>query len=235
MKTHFLQEHRTCNIQNCGKTFKTSNELDMHIIYKHNETRPFSCKFCEKRFKTKRNLLDHTRTHTNERPFSCSHPNCGKRFKQKSVLNDHMSIHIKIRKDNLFVNKGKHHFECPECKKSFKSGRLRRRHVLRMHGGNRKQFPCLVPHCPKVFITNVGLTLHRKSIHEGVFPFPCKICGRAFAQKEMLTRHIRIHTKEKPFSCYFCQQKFSGGGSIFSHIRIHTSKLNKPLKTDVSK
>lgn len=51
------------------------------------EWRPYSCRFCFKKFKRKDHLTDHERLHTGERPYHCQH--CGRGFAQKSNCKNH--------------------------------------------------------------------------------------------------------------------------------------------------
>lgn len=46
---------------------------------------------CLKEFKKKCNMLDHLRTHSGLKPFSCTH--CSMSFKQRAQLSKHMQVH----------------------------------------------------------------------------------------------------------------------------------------------
>ena len=54
---------------------------------KHSGEMPFSCSHCPKRFRSMRNLENHSRIHTGEKPFQCR--TCGRRFTTSSGLCQH--------------------------------------------------------------------------------------------------------------------------------------------------
>ena len=51
----------------------------------------FKCQKCEKVFKSRPSLKQHSIVHTNVRPFECQE--CGKRFSTKGILNNHRGVH----------------------------------------------------------------------------------------------------------------------------------------------
>lgn len=61
----------------CGRSFKKTDHLNVHIAYKHSEKK-IKCEICNKKFARKYDLAYHTRVHTGERPFTCEL--CGKSF-----------------------------------------------------------------------------------------------------------------------------------------------------------
>lgn len=44
-------------------------------------------------------------------------------------------------------------------------------------------------------------------------PYICMLCGHAFAQKNNLNMHMRIHSGEKPYQCHMCGKTFRTQGN----------------------
>ncbi|GFR17059.1 hypothetical protein TNCT_575431 [Trichonephila clavata] len=95
---------------------------------------------------------------------------------------------------------------------------------------NRKIFhlggerPFVCKHCGKAYAQKDKLTVHIRS-HTGERPFVCKHCGKAFARNDKLTAHIRIHTGERPYICSHCSKSFTTKGKLNIHLRTHESKI----------
>ncbi|XP_073422397.1 zinc finger protein 184-like [Dendrobates tinctorius] len=159
--------------------------------------KPFS--ECGKYFAQKSIFVIHQRTHTGEKPFSCSE--CGKCFNNKSDCVKHQRIHT-----------GEKPFSCSECGKCFSNKSDCVKHQ-RIHTGE-KPFSC--SECGKCFNNKSDCVKHQR-IYTGEKPFSCLECGKCFAQKSNFVTHQRTHTGEKPFSCSECGKCFSNKSDCVKH------------------
>ncbi|KAH9494477.1 hypothetical protein Btru_020106 [Bulinus truncatus] len=60
------------------------------------------------------------------------------------------------------------------------------------------------------------------SHHGPNYPCSCDFCGRMFAKKEYLRRHVRIHTGERPYKCVICGHSFRRSHHLRCHELTHT-------------
>ena len=68
-----------------------------------------------------------------------------------------------------------------------------------------------------------SLKRHIKSVHEGIKPFMCNICGYKSALKSGLKRHITsVHEGKKQFHCTFCNIELSSKHKLKHHnLKFH--------------
>uniref|UniRef100_A0A1I7VFC2 Zinc finger protein n=1 Tax=Loa loa TaxID=7209 RepID=A0A1I7VFC2_LOALO len=100
------------------------------------------CNVCQKKVT---NMAEHMRTHTGEKPYSCS--KCGKSFARSYHVKTHMMTHT-----------GEKPYSCPKCGKSFSQSCNMKRH-MKTHTGE-KSYSC--PTCGKNFFQSDNMKKHMR-------------------------------------------------------------------------
>ncbi|XP_078410846.1 transcriptional repressor CTCF-like [Cetorhinus maximus] len=110
---HLRKQHSytssSMKCRHCEDTFHERYALIQHQKTHRNEKR-FKCDQCDYACKQKRHMIMHKRIHTGEKPFSC--PQCDKRFRQKQLLD----LHFKKHHNPSFIPEA---YVCSRCCKSF--------------------------------------------------------------------------------------------------------------------
>ena len=148
------------------------------------------------------------RTHTGEKPFPCTFPNCGMFFAQKSNVVVHMKKHTGER--SLLC-------EWPGCE--FGTAHRTNLEQHRKIHLDEKIFTCDHPGCTLRFVTNSHLKRH-KVIHQSVKKYACDwpSCGYRCHRAFDIEVHKKMHTGERQYVCEVCQKSFSRSSHLRSHV-----------------
>ncbi|KAL3288533.1 hypothetical protein HHI36_002973 [Cryptolaemus montrouzieri] len=77
--------------------------------------------------------------------------------------------------------------------------------------------------CGKCFRLYSSFRKHIKQFHEGVKNFKCEMCQREFGTKESRDEHMNTHTDLRPFSCDICKKSFRQKSSLYIHKLYHSN------------
>uniref|UniRef100_A0AAX7VKF4 C2H2-type domain-containing protein n=1 Tax=Astatotilapia calliptera TaxID=8154 RepID=A0AAX7VKF4_ASTCA len=115
---------------------------------------------------------------------------------------------------------------CPVCNKTFLRAAAMRRHQ-EIHDANRDlKYKCTS--CDKRFRDHYDMNRHTMRVHERGEMYNsgkeedsgdpstsemsedrnCSFCGKYFARRVDMERHMKSHSEDRPYKCSFCEKKF---------------------------
>ncbi|XP_053690670.1 zinc finger protein ZFP2-like [Sabethes cyaneus] len=223
-------EHRCCG---CRQDFESLDQLKKHSLVEHaasrvvsDETKPFECEICFKRYSNKTSLGKHFRDRFLDRQTRTirklsSNQCCGCR--QKFNSKDQLLRHSKQVHEPDRLTTGLKSFECGICFSSYSSKEAFDRHKY----GNTINQMYRCQQCNKTFVKQIMLRFHERKYHSGVKqdvigPYQCTRCGKTFMQRSSLKNHEKDHERSERFECSICQKHFSSKGNLQTHMKLHS-------------
>lgn len=200
----------------CNKRFAFQYILTNHMKRFHGRSKKFSCKNCELKFFSLRELMDHKWTHTGKKPFNCCL--CEMSFIRRFNLIDHLDkIH------------GEKKYTCKICSETF-FREVNLQYHQKVHLPEEKKFNCII--CNKLFRKFENRVSHEQSHSRD--EMKCVVCSSKYTSCSKLREHItKSHTinsmklmpkkkKEKQnFHCSVCDENVLGEMNFRYHSRSH--------------
>ncbi|KAG7225582.1 hypothetical protein INR49_004988 [Caranx melampygus] len=142
---------------------------------------------------------------------------------------------------------------CPVCNKTFLRAAAMRRHQ-EIHSANRDlRYKCA--NCDKRFRDHYDMNRHNMRVHEkedlsgsvneedSVDPSTsdmmaenknCVLCGKYFARRVDMERHMKSHSEDRPYKCSFCEKKFKNPYVLKRHQKeiCKSRELKKPKRRE---
>ncbi|XP_046604399.1 zinc finger protein 2 homolog isoform X1 [Neodiprion virginianus] len=188
-----------------------------HNMYKKVNLR-FVCDMCDKIFSNS-SQWQHHMDKACPRKFSvhsCKY--CKNSFSTHHKLTYHLRKHKKEMLDDPDVTV----YKCVACPKVFVDQQFYQKHRNVHDPECWDKFKCTL--CNRSFRDRVRLKEHNQSVHEGVRPHQCDVCGRMFHRSSNMKAHRMKHFGHK---CSQCEE-------IFQTVRLLTNHMQDVHKIEVN-
>ncbi|XP_013189114.1 zinc finger protein 271 [Amyelois transitella] len=194
-----------------GAIISKLTENGFHL--KSEETKKYSCTFCDEEFKTKEDIHTHQKEHTDKLSFCLF---CKKTYLDKNYFDSHVCI------INRNSQKGDQDPDEEKSKQDFMS-EITFQELLGPYDSEEND--CILTVCPVctgVFRSEDALAVHTDTEHPEL-SLRCNLCSKMFATVKSASRHRNICKQiERKFRCSTCGLKFAYELSLNKHIlRYH--------------
>ncbi|XP_039441719.1 zinc finger protein 845-like [Culex pipiens pallens] len=184
------------------------------------------CYFCMQIFDSELALTNHFTEHFAQVPLTC-HKCAGIVIKSVRQASKHLALHDEEERPH----------KCRVCELRFFTRENSLTHERKIHrmkvkiqqnidgyAERRKLRTYQCSQCGLLASNSDALRKHELT-HAEVQPVhTCEICGKQFAARKNLTRHMLIHTGELPYKCDMCTRAYRQAGDLKDHIRGQHTK-----------
>ncbi|XP_041470218.1 histone-lysine N-methyltransferase PRDM9-like [Lytechinus variegatus] len=205
----YYNRPRPFKCRHCPRRYRSKTAVLEHEREVHENKGTYKCNLCPRVFVKESNFFQHYQSHEQNRLYRCSL--CPRAFASDSALANHQGEHTGLKP-----------FKCEICGKGFRIRKWVCAHKRRMHQTRELRFFCSF--CNKGFTDKGPLQKHELR-HKGIRPFVCMICGKGFGVKYVLEVHMQsVHAAEKKYQCEVCGKKFSLNQHYVTHIFKHRAQ-----------
>lgn len=229
----------------CKTVFQKRSSTEAHIASVHMDVKRYTCNVCGRGFHRSRDMEEHTRTHTGERPFGCPMEGCDYTSSWCTTVYRHVRRHHKHYTGELTpkaVTKVR-----PSPKEGTNGVSNKDDGVVEVEKAERvrdepreKKVTIEVQLDPTPLEDITDMTdaedSEKLSPYEEVnininsgSQYTCKICSGDFEQLFTIRKHVHEdHADVKKRSCNLCGIALSNAHNLTPHMRIHTGE--RPYK-----
>ncbi|XP_070508460.1 transcription factor grauzone-like [Chironomus tepperi] len=207
-ETHIPDEDRQYSCPKCDKKFVNKYNLNMHekIHEKDGKVASIPCNFCDRMYKTERQLKFHVGYCHKSQSNSLICHICSKVLKSKYTLDIHVKAHT--NPDDPI--------ECDKCGHILKNKRRFAVHMAKHRSAEAGPYEC-EKGCGKIFKHRPAMLDHIAFVHTNN-RFKCTHCEKEFKHKKTLEDHeVSQHGGIDPYACPFCDRTFKNSGNMHAH------------------
>ena len=183
----------------CGKNFTKMTLYNQHLaeVHGNEKARKMKCNVCDKWLANPENMKGHQNMHMNITPFKCDY--CEKSYRTRKNMGVHRSqAHGEVWRAEVLKQNAKakaQSYSCQFCDVSFQQHSALEKHIADVHedpgpGGHKCKF------CEKSFGSKGSLNNHMRT-HKGAHPYKCYFCPHSLTSKKSLIAHCKdMHPEE---------------------------------------
>ncbi|KAJ8720063.1 hypothetical protein PYW07_012106 [Mythimna separata] len=185
------------------------------------EDKEYTCSKCSKQFTKEKKYLKHLEAHEN---LSLECDICKKLYSSQTLLDKHRAKHVK---NMCYVGDQSYSDDTHLLQPNMEQEEIEVK---------TEEAPLCVlqcPHCRLTFTKQRSLSMHMRKHRNVKKEFICDTCGKKFAMKHLLKRHVVMHSEVKPHKCEKCSKTYARRDQLISHMYSH--KEHKPYVCEYCK